>query len=303
MDLVSAIQTRRSVRRYDARPVPQEIVRQVLDVGQNAVPLRPEIEVRWYVVWEGSVMARLLEGHIGIYGMFTSAPHYLIAVSDERPGYMENLGFRMEQMILGATALGLGTCWIGGMFTEDRLSAFVPDLAPDERVIALTPLGYPDTSQSAYIAQQLLRWGNEFLGSRKPLSETVSQHIWSVPWTAEDETMNHILQQTRLAPSWGNTQPWHMVVDDHWVIATVDRTPQRGNLREGKPYYRLDGGIAMCHFYLAAQAHGWPGQWHLPEDAEAKMLRDRYAIPREYDVLGMFAVSHSQQPGRPAKGR
>jgi nitroreductase len=290
MDLASAIKTRHSVRRYEQRPVPRHMVDQVIAAGQSAVPLRPAIKVRWHVVWDGAAMAQQLEGHIGIYGMFTTAPHYIIAVSDEHPNYMENMGFRMEQLILTATTLGLGTCWIGGMFTENRLTRFVPDLAHGERIIALTPLGYPDTTEAAYIAQQLLRWGNDYLGTRKPLSETVSQYIWNIPWTGEDEALNDILEQTRLAPSWGNIQPWHFVVDDRWILATVDHTPQRGNLREGKPYYRLDGGIAMCHFHLAAQARGWSQQWHIPEEVEAKMLRDRYAIPGTHDILGIYAA-------------
>ena len=65
-------------------------------------------------------------------------------------------------------------------------------------------------------------------------------------------------------------------------------------MREAKPYCRLDGGIAMCHFYLAAQAEGWQGKWRVPEAAESKMLRDRYAIPRSHDVLGVYPLSGSR---------
>jgi len=290
MDLASAIAKRRSVRRYADRPVPRELVQQVTAAARHAVPLCPDVGVRWYTVWDGNVLFRCLEAQAVVYGIFSSPPHYLIAVSEERPGYMENLGFCMEQMILAATDLGLGTCWIGGMFREASVHEFVPDLAADERIVALTPLGYADTSQKADLARRLQRWRTGGLGSRKPLSEIFSQDIWAVPWTSRDETLNRILERTRLAPSWANTQPWHFVIDDRQVIATVDHTPQAGNVREGKPYYRLDGGIAMCHFYLAAQAAGWSGGWRVPEAAEAKMLRDRYAIPEDYDVLGVYLL-------------
>jgi nitroreductase len=290
MDLASAIAKRRSVRRYSEKAVPKQLVQQTIAAGQNAARLCPEIDVRWYTVWNGSTLYRCLEDQATVYGVFTVPPHYVIAVSEERPGYMENLGFCMEQMILAATSLGLGTCWIGGMFSEASLSEFAPDLGRNERIVALTPLGYADTSPRADMARRLHRWGTDRLGKRKPLSEIVSQYIWTVPWTDQDETLNRILEQTRFAPSWANTQPWHFVLDDQQVIATVDHTPQAGNVREGKPYYRLDGGIAMCHFYLAAQAEGWTGQWRVPEEAERKMLRDRYAIPGDYDVLGVLAI-------------
>jgi nitroreductase len=265
------------------------MIDEIIKVGKNAPRLRPEIEIRWYIVWNGNMLSQSLEGHAGVYGMFTTAPHYIIAVSQEKNGYMENLGFCMEHLILAATAIGLGTCWVGSIFDEARLRVFIPDLETDERIVALTPLGYADLSHGAQIARQLVRWGTDRLGNRKPLSEIASQHIWSVPWTNENEIMNDILARTRLSPSWNNTQPWHFVIDDHQVIATVNHTPQQGNLRVGKPYYRLDGGIAMCHFYLAAQVAGWQDIWRIPEAAEAKMLRDRYSIPRDHDILGVYS--------------
>jgi len=309
-DLAAAIRERRSVRRYQRRRVPPDVVRQVVAVGQNARPLHPEIGVRWYVVWEGSVLAEQLGGLAGLYGLFTSAPHYIIAVSQERPGYMENLGFCMQQLILAATARGLGTCWIGKMYAEDDLLDLVPDLAPDERIVALTPLGYADDSEPARMVQHLVRWSTERQGDRKPLRELVSRDTWSIPWTpgwrAEDELLEKILELVRLAPSWANVQPWHLVVDTVAnalaVIAAVDHVPRQGNVHEGKPYYRVDGGIAMCHLDLAAQSLGWPSaqaagsgwppdripSWHVLHVDQQARARTRYGIPPEYDILGVF---------------
>ena len=291
MDLITAIEERFSVRHYQKRPVPRDLLRQVTAAGNHAARLCPEIEVRWYLVRNGSIVAGRLEGLASVHGMFVSAPHYLIAVSEERPGYMENLGFCMEQLILTATALGLGTCWIGGMFTEDKLRDLTPDLGSGERIVILTPLGYAEASPGARRARQVLRWGTSRQGDRKPMREIVSQDLWVVPWTGQDETLDRCLELTRVAPSWANTQPWHFVVDDQAIVATVNSAPQRGNVREGKPYSRLDGGIAMCHFYLAAQASGqWEesAHWRIPKRDEMKQIRDRYMVPDRYDILGVF---------------
>jgi len=291
MDWTAAIQQRHSVRRYQRQPVPKELVTQVVNAGKNAAALYPDIYVRWYTVWDGSSLARHLEGLASIYGLFDTAPHYLIAVSQERPGYMENLGFRMEQLILTATDLGLGTCWIGGMFEEEKLQqTFAPDLGPDERIVALTPLGYKDPSTAAQMAQRLFRWGSDQRGRRRPLTDTVSQDVWIVPWEKTDPTLDHILELTRQAPSWTNTQPWHFVIGDGVIVATVHNKPQKGNIREGKPYYRLDGGIAMCHLYLAAQGTAWQGTWNAPVKDE-EQIRTRYAIPDQYDILGIFETA------------
>jgi len=313
-------------------------------MARDVRPLRPEIAIRWYIVWEGRVLAQHLSGQAGIYGIFTSAPHFILAVTQQRTGYMENMGYCMEHLILGATALGLGTCWIGEAFTEDSLRVFVPDLGPDERIVALTPLGYaadealadapsadqasadassaedlsahePSTdSEMARLVQHLIRWSSERQGDRKPLQESVSRDTWVVPWVsgleAKDDILDRILELVQRSPSWANTQPWHFVVDtvadEMQVIATVDHRPRRGNVREGKPYYRLDGGIAMCHLHLAAQALGWhpswdagsrygPGRgeshtarWHVLQAAQRAEIRNRYGIPSQYDILGVY---------------
>jgi nitroreductase len=299
-------------------------------MARDALPLRPEIAVRWYIVWEGSVLAQRLSGRADICSIFASAPHFILAVSQERPGYMENVGYCMEHLILGATALGLGTCWIGEMFTESSLLDFVPDLGSDERIIALTPLGYaatdemsaaalsahesPAESDKARLVQHLIRWSSERQGARKPLQESISRDTWVVPWVsgleAKDDILNRILELVRLGPSWANTQPWHFVVDtvadELQVIATVDHTPRRGNNREGKPYYRLDGGIAMCHLHLAAQALGWhptwdagsevnsgrgkshTAHWHVLQAVQRAEIRIRYGVPSQYDILGVY---------------
>ena len=292
MSLASAIERRHSVRYYNQEPVPRYIVSQVIAAGENSAALYPEIRVRWHMIWDGNAISQRLEGGKAVYDLSAGAPHYILAVSEERDGYMENMGFRMEQLILAATDLGLGTCWIGGMFSEEDMRPLIPRLRANERIIALTPVGYPATSPSAEIARHLLHWGTDHLSGRKPLSEIASQDIWVIPWAGDDKTLNHILEQIRLAPSWGNIQPWHLVIDDQYAILTVDHDPAKGNVRKGKPYYRLDGGIAMCHFYLAAQAAGWRGKWRIPEAAECKMLGDRYAIPTRYDILGVFPITN-----------
>lgn len=303
MDWAACIEKRHSVRRYKPQPVNTTLINQVVAAGKGSVPLYPDIDIRWYMVWNGQAVAQYLGkladvwGDLAARGLTHTAPHYIIAVSQDRPGYMENLGFRMEQLILAATGLGLGTCWIGGMFVEEGLHHLVPDLGADELIVALTPLGYEDDSQSARMAHQLMRWGHERpSGERKPLEEIVSQDTWSVPWSGEDRTWNRVLELVQLAPSWANVQPWHLVVSGQTIILAVSRTPPKGD-QVVRPYYRLDGGIAMSHLHLAALAAGWSGHWIAPA-ANEPYLRTRYAIPNEYDILGIFRIS-DEAPSRP----
>jgi nitroreductase len=289
IESVSAIAQYHSIHRYRPDPVAADLVQQVVAAGIESVALDPEIPIRWHIAWKGTRVTRALRGQIGVSRVL-NAPHYLIALSEERHGDMENLGFRMQQLMLAAAGVGLGTCWLGYALDEVRLRPLVPDIRAEERIVALTPLGYPDGSQTGQIVEGILRWGTNGTGEHKPLPEMASQYIWTVPWSDREGEMAHVLAHVQRAPSWSDTQPWHFVVDERWVIATVDHRPQGQVGRTGRAEYRLDGGIAMCHFYLAARALGWQGKWMVPEEAEIKMLRDRYAIPETHDVLGIYPV-------------
>lgn len=170
VDIRSVIRRRISVRHYERRPVPDNILEEVVISGEKSVALDGSIPVRFYLVKEGKSVAKRMTILTGTRLLFGSAPYFIIATSKERPLFMVNMGFRMEQMILYATQNGLGTCWIGGMFTEERISAFM-GLDKSERIIALTPIGYPDTSLLDRAARDVIEVGVVNFGRRKALKE------------------------------------------------------------------------------------------------------------------------------------
>jgi len=62
------------------------------------------------------------------------------------------------------------------------------------------------------------------------------------------------------------------------VLAVADARGKYGNVRQGKHYYRLDVGIAMAHFFLAAREMRWTGTW----DATGRL--ERRAADAEYQA-------------------
>lgn len=203
---------------------------------------------------------------------------------------MVNMGFRMEQMILYATQESLGTCWIGGMFAEERIANFL-SLKRGERVVALTPVGYPDTSLLGKAARNIIEFGAMNFGRRKPLSEIALGNVWGTPLKTGDDELLEVLECTRLSPSWANTQPWRFLVCGNEVIAVADAKGRYGNIRQGKHYYRLDAGIAMSHFFLAAREMGWDGRWHATGLDTAGIAKE-HGIPDGYEVIGIYKGRH-----------
>jgi len=286
MNIRSAIRRRISVRHYDTKPVPEEVLQAVVSSGDKSVALDDSIRIHFHLVREGRQVAERMTPLTGTRWLFGSAPHFIIATSEERPLFMLNIGFRMEQMMLFATQEGLGTCWIGGMFSEGRIRPLL-GLGEGERVIALTPIGYPDTSRYGRFTHDAGELGAMKFGRRKPLAEIAFGPDWGSPLDTQDSQLLEALECARLAPSWANTQPWRFLAGRREVIAVADTKGRYGNVRQGKHYYRLDVGIAMSHFYLAAREMGWKGTWHATGFDPARVASER-AIPAGYEVLGIY---------------
>lgn len=286
MNFRSAIRRRISVRHYETTPVSEEVLQAVVSSGENSAALDESIRIRFHLVREGRLVAERMTPLTGAKLLFGSAPHFIIATSEERPLFMLNMGFRMEQMILFATQEGLGTCWVGGMFAEERISAFL-GLGKGERVIVLTPVGYPDTSFHGRLAHDAVELVAVNFGRRKPLRQIAFGSGWKSVLETEDSELLEALECARLAPSWVNAQPWRFLMGQREVIAVADARGRYRSVRQGRHYYRLDAGIAMAHFYLAAREMGWSGKWHVTGFDPARVAME-HAIPEDYEVLGIY---------------
>ena len=288
MNIRETIRKRISIRHYESRPVPEDVLQAVVKSGENSVALDDSIRVRFHLIEEGKLVAARMTYLTGARFLFGSAPHFIIATSEEKPLFMLNTGFRMEQMILFATQQGLGTCWVGGMFTEERIGAFL-GLGKGERVIVLTPLGYPDTSFYGRAAHDIIELGAMNFGWRKSLSQIASGTEWGSPLETEGKELLEALECARLAPSWVNAQPWRFLLTGREIIAVADAKGRYSSVRDGKHYYRLDVGIAMSHFFLAAKEMGWSGSWQVTGFDPAQVVR-AHAIPEGYEVLGIYGI-------------
>ena len=149
MDVMTAIETRRSIRRYSACPVEEEKLNRVLEAGRLAPSARNLQELKFVVVRDPETRLRLKEA-AGGQGCVAQAPVFL-AVCGTNPGavmscgqprYTVDASIALSFMILEAQAQGLGTCWLGH-FDEAKIRQIL-GIPESVRVVAVTPLGYPD---------------------------------------------------------------------------------------------------------------------------------------------------------------
>lgn len=81
------------------------------------------------------------DGKIGLYGFIRGAQHYIAGAVEKASMSIEDYGYALERIILYATGLELGTCWLGGTFTRNIVSEKL-GLEDYEVLPVITPIGY-----------------------------------------------------------------------------------------------------------------------------------------------------------------
>lgn len=151
MDLMEAIKTRRSIRRFKPTPVPDNLLKEVLNAARLAPTACNAQPWRLVVVRDEQVKLKLAASANG-QKFIAQAPIVIVAcgIPEEAfptvGGYMSShvvdVSIVVDHLTLAAHSLGLGTCWIAS-FKEDKVRELL-GVPEDVRVVAITPLGYPD---------------------------------------------------------------------------------------------------------------------------------------------------------------
>lgn len=256
-----AIASRMSRRRFDGRTVAGELRERleefcdgaskpaggpdsdVLDPGQVTAPAR--------MCLVDDPGQSLFTGVVGGYGKVSGTPLAAAFVGRAMAGGevpedgQTAAGYLGEGLILEATRLGLGTCWVAGSFDREAAAGLL-DLEHDEQVVAVTPLGHPERQQAG--GERLLR--TLVKASARLSVEKLAPGILDGGWPQWAVTA---VQATRLAPSGANRQPWRFRLEGGSLVLG----------RAEKLYWTapIDFGIARLHVELGALHEGVSGAW------------------------------------------
>jgi nitroreductase len=151
MDFFECIESRRSVRSYKSDPVEEEKLERLLEAGRLAPTACDYQPFRILVARTAGREAELKR----IYGKdwFAAAPLVLLVCSVPASAWSRRDGksyadvdaaIAMDHIVLAATALGLGTCWIGAF--DPKAAREVLALEAGWEPVAFTPLGYAKES-------------------------------------------------------------------------------------------------------------------------------------------------------------
>jgi len=170
--VIEAIKKRRSVRSYQSKPIPRDIIKAIIDAGNEAPSAMNSQPWRFVVVDNDEVRKKLLkaarpnarkildlikESDPVRYEAITkrlrelpdpiyySAPVIVFVIGSGRYA-SHSCPLACENMMLAAHSLGLGSCWVGfgSMVTDDEEVKQILDLRDDETIFGPILLGYSE---------------------------------------------------------------------------------------------------------------------------------------------------------------
>jgi len=166
LEVFDAMRGRRSVRSYSNAPVPEEVLDRVIEAGRLA-PSASNVQPWHFIIVTDSEKRNVLsEGRYA--GFLSQSPVVIVGCGDRKAApkwYVIDTTIALQNMVIQATAEGLGTCWIGS-FSHERVASAL-GLPSNMEVVAMLAVGYPKEGVS--LEESITR-----KRSTKPTSDIVS---------------------------------------------------------------------------------------------------------------------------------
>ena len=207
MILNEMIYKRKSCRSFTGKSVDAEMIEKIMSFDMK--PLNPDIKVRMDIVSRNQVKCICP----------WTTPQLITIYSEEKDGWLENVGFLFQQMDLYLQSLGLGVCWLG-------MGKMNPKNAPEVegmKFVIMLAFGYPKGDQLRH----------DLKGFKRKTLEQIS------------DKADSRLEPARLAPSSVNSQPWYFAHEGQNIHVYCTQKGIAGYMN------RIDIGIALAHLYVA----------------------------------------------------
>ncbi len=169
MDLFECLRTRIEVRAFRPDPVPEDVVRRILEAGRLAPSQRNRQPWHFIVIRDPAVLQKI--GALAPSGPYiAAAPLAIAVVMDQAKMPQIDAARAVQQMALAAWADGVGTCWVAGLDRE-RIKTLL-GVPPGMDLISLLPFGYPTEAELARKKR------------RKPLNQVAHRERFGEPYGA-----------------------------------------------------------------------------------------------------------------------
>jgi nitroreductase len=170
LSILEVLKKRRSIRKYQTKPVEKDKLLTVLEaarLGPSAANMQP---CQFIVVTAKEAREKLKASYKNDW--FVNAPVIVVGCANPQEAWRRrdteeywkvDAAIAMQNLILAAAEAGLGTCWIAAF--DENAAKKALNIPKDIRVVAMTPLGYPEEEKG-------------LVSDRKPLDKIVHYNKW-----------------------------------------------------------------------------------------------------------------------------
>lgn len=148
MEAMEAILTRRSIRRYTAEPVSDELIKELLQAAMSAPSAGNQQDWHFVVIRSRQVLDEV--GRVHPHAPVAGAPLAILVCGDlqreSRQGFwVQDCAAATQNLLLAAHARGLGAVWCGCYPREERVAGLRRILGLPDHImpLALVVIGYP----------------------------------------------------------------------------------------------------------------------------------------------------------------
>lgn len=160
-EVIRVIKERRSVREYISKPIPREVLEDIVDCGRLAPSARNLQPWLFVVSTEKQIKEEISK--LALYGKFIANAGACISVFCEKDAnhLVEDGCAATQNMLIAAKAYGIDSCWVAGYerpYSEDiRKLLGVPE---KYKLISLISLGYSDkkVTRDKKTLDEIVRW-------------------------------------------------------------------------------------------------------------------------------------------------
>lgn len=208
--LKEIIYQRKSVRKYKPELVDESTLEKISQFISTIKPLFPNIKVKTEFTQKENIRCILP----------WKTEQVITIMSEEKDGYLENVGFMFQQLDLYLQSIGLGSCWLGmgSLKGKEVEKGFV--------FVIMIAFGIPDEE---------IKRNNISEFKRKELCEITDR-------------VDKRLECARLAPSAINSQPWYFTHDGEYIHAYQKDSLFKRMILHKKN--QIDMGIALAHIFI-----------------------------------------------------
>ncbi len=296
MKTLKLAEKRHSVREYKHKKLSNDALQHLSDLLLKKPEISKTSSLEFRFIENGFDLAPQLETVSGYFGKMIVAPHYYVLFSHQDDFSLNMAGYVGEWFILNALKEDIGSCWLE-VRDSNQLKQILSIDTP-KKAVALIAVGYAKKEFQGgeiYAASQnnslssLTDLGYPNINSnhtkgpvsyRKSITELAYLYDWgNTPLIKELEIrgLHEALFYMRLAPSYGNRQPWHFVIFNDHIDLVIDQSDDLSPYIQG-----IDAGIAMFYFEVGLHDSGIKGSWHIDT------LEPQYTLPDAYKLVGQY---------------